>query len=48
MTKEQAYAQYEYEVSLFEQWGDTNIITFEEWLQIKGIKITTFGPNSIT
>ena len=40
MTKEQAYAQYEYEVSLFEQWGDTNIITFEEWLQIKGIKIT--------
>jgi hypothetical protein len=37
MTKEQAYAQYEFEVALFEQWGATNSITFDEWLQIKGI-----------
>lgn len=41
MTKEEAYTQYEYEVALFEQWGDTNNITFDEWLQIKGIDIET-------
>ena len=39
MTKEQAHKQYEYEVTLFEQWGTTNVINFEEWLKIKGITI---------
>lgn len=39
MTKEQAYKQYEQEVTLFEQWGATNVINFEEWLKIKGITI---------
>lgn len=39
MTKEQAYEQYNYEVSLYEQYGGTNIISFEDWLEIKGIEI---------
>lgn len=39
MTAAEAYAQYEFEVALFEQWGTTNVITFEEWLKIKGITI---------
>ena len=39
MTKEQAYKQYEQEVAWYEQWGATNVINFEEWLEIKGITI---------
>ena len=39
MTREEAYAQYEHEVALFEQWGQKNITTFDEWLEIKGITI---------
>jgi hypothetical protein len=39
MTREQAYAQYMHEVALFEQWGAINTTTFEEWLEIKDIKL---------
>lgn len=39
MTREEALNQYYYEVALFEQWGAINIITFEEWLDVKGIKL---------
>jgi len=39
MTKEQAYNQYQFEVALFEQWGTKNIISFEEWLEIKNLII---------
>ena len=31
--------QYIYEKSLFEQHGSRSIITFEEWLEIKNIKL---------
>lgn len=40
MTREEAYAQYEHEVALFEQWGQQNTTSFEEWIEIKGISIT--------
>lgn len=30
------YRQYEAEVDLFERFGATNIISFDEWLDIKG------------
>ena len=39
MTREQAYSQYTNEVALFEQWGAINTTSFEEWLEIKGIKL---------
>lgn len=39
MTKEQAYNQYQFEVALFEQYGTKNIISFEEWLEIKNITL---------
>lgn len=39
MTREKAFAQYQYEVALFEQWGSINTTTFEEWLEIKGIQL---------
>lgn len=31
--------QYIYEKSLLEQYGHCSIITFEEWLEIKNIKL---------
>ena len=31
--------QYIYEKSLYEQYGSRYIITFEEWLEIKNIKL---------
>lgn len=31
--------QYIYEKSLFERYGSRSIITFEEWLEIKNIKL---------
>ena len=39
MTREEAYNQYLYEVALFEQWGTKNTTTFDEWLEIKNIKL---------
>ena len=39
MTRAKALSQYDYEVALFEQWGSVNTITFEEWLEIKGITL---------
>lgn len=39
MTREEAYQQYEFEVSLYEQWGSRNTVSFEDWLEIKGIQI---------
>lgn len=39
MTKEQAYNKYQFEVALFEQYGTKNIISFEEWLEIKNITL---------
>ena len=31
--------QYNYEKSLFEQYGSQSIITFDEWLEIKNITL---------
>jgi len=39
MKRQDAINQYHIEVALFEQYGSINIITFEEWLEIKKIKI---------
>ena len=39
MTREEAYNQYLREVTLFEQWGSKNTTTFDEWLEIKNIKL---------
>lgn len=39
MKREQALNQYYYEVALFEQWGQRNTTTFEEWLEFKGITL---------
>lgn len=39
MTREEAYNQYYHEVALFEQWGSKNTTTFDEWLEIKNIKL---------
>ena len=36
---EKLYEQYLAEVASFEKYGSTNIISFEEWLEIKHIKI---------
>ena len=41
MKREVAYRQYLYEVSAFEKYGSLNVISFEEWLNIKGIEIGT-------
>lgn len=38
MTKiEKYYQQYLYEKTLYERFGSTTVITFEEWLDIKKI-----------
>lgn len=39
MKREQALNQYYYEVALFEQWGQRNTTTFEEWLGYMGITL---------
>lgn len=39
MKRQDVINQYYTEVSLFEQYGAINTITFEEWLEIKNIKI---------
>ena len=36
--KKKIYDQYAYETSLFEQYGSKSIITFQDWLEIKGLK----------
>ena len=36
---EVALNQYNTEVALYEQYGTCSIITFEEWLDIKGIHL---------
>ena len=36
--KKKIYDQYAYETSLLEQYGSKSIITFEDWLEIKGLK----------
>ena len=41
MKREEAYRQYLNEVSAFEKYGGLNVISFEEWLNIKGIEIVT-------
>lgn len=35
--KEVLLAQYNYDVGLYEQYGSRNTITFNEWLEIKGL-----------
>ncbi len=35
-TRDELYRQYEAEVDLYERFGATNIISFDEWLDIKG------------
>lgn len=39
MTRESAYRQYLNEVSAFEKYGSLSIISFEDWLDIKGIEV---------
>lgn len=39
MTEKQAEEQYWREVALYEQYGAKNIISFDEWVEIKGITI---------
>lgn len=39
MTRKQAEEQYWLEVALYEQYGAKNIISFDEWVEIKGITI---------
>ncbi len=39
MKRESAYRQYLNEVSTFEKYGSLNVISFEDWLSIKGIVI---------
>lgn len=39
MTKENAYREYLNNVSAFEKYDSSNIISFEDWLDIKGIEI---------
>lgn len=34
-TRDELYRQYEAEVDLYERFGTTNIISFDEWLDIK-------------
>ena len=37
--RQKAINQYHTEVALYEQYGACSIITFEEWLDIKGIQL---------
>ena len=39
MTREQLYRTYLNEVSSYEKYGGISVISFEEWLDIKGIQI---------
>lgn len=39
MKRQDAINQYHTEVALFEQYGAINTTTFEEWLEIKNIKL---------
>jgi len=39
MEIQKAINQYHAEVALYEQYGACSIITFEEWLDIKGIQL---------
>jgi len=39
MTRTEALEQYYMEVALFEQYGSSNIVTFDEWLEIKNIEL---------
>ena len=43
MTREEAYREYLNDVSAFEKYGSSNIISFEDWLDIKGIEIDYVG-----
>lgn len=36
-SKEVLLEQYNYEVGLYEQYGSRNTITFDEWMEIKGL-----------
>ena len=36
--KMKIYEQYSYETSLLEQYGSKSVITFIDWLEIKGLK----------
>lgn len=36
--RKKLYEQYLAEVASFEKYGTTNVISFEEWLEIKNIK----------
>lgn len=36
--KMKIYEQYSYETSLLEQYGSKSVITFQDWLEIKGLK----------
>lgn len=37
--RERLENQYLYEKSLYERFGTTSVINFEEWLEIKNIKL---------
>ena len=37
--RERMENQYLYEKSLYERFGTTSVINFEEWLEIKNIKL---------
>ena len=37
--RERLENQYLYEKSLYEMYGSRSVITFEEWLEIKNIKL---------
>ena len=37
--RERLNNQYLYEKSLYERFGTTSVINFEEWLEIKNIKL---------
>lgn len=37
--RERLKNQYLYEKSLYERFGTTSVINFEEWLEIKNIKL---------
>ena len=36
--KKKIYDQYSYETSLLEQYCSKSVITFQDWLEIKGLK----------
>lgn len=39
MERQKAINQYNAEVASFEQYGTSSVVTFEEWLDIKGIQL---------